>query len=679
MFTRLVCLVLLALTALTAASQAEIFKIPDPDLDPGLPLAPPTAAAVTTPSAPAAWGGPRPAQGEALSERVVQYAIDVSLDPERHLLSGREQLTWRNRSSQPVRSVYLHLYLNAFRDAGSTFFTEGRQQHAGFRSGMLPGPGEWGSIDITVRQGGTRLPYSFVHPDGGPSTDRTLVRVDLAAPVAGGASTTLDIGFAARLPRIVARTGYFGSFHLVGQWFPKIAVLELPGERGATAVRWNAHEFHMNSEFYADFGSYDVRIRVPRDYQVGATGVRQGAPQPMPDGSLVHHYRQDDVHDFAWTADRRFAAPLRARWQDVDVTVLYHPEMADSARRALASSQAALDYFGRKLGPYPYRSLTVVIPPLNAGEAGGMEYPTFITGDGNAGAADGSITAANEDATTIHEFGHNYFYGILASNEFEEPMLDEGVNEYWQNRMLAERGPALPAPAWARLVRGLNAPWPWADFERSLAPLRTPTDAPGANAWQRIDGLGPIYARTATVLRDIEAQIGTAALDAGFRLFYTRWRFRHPSVADLREALAEASGQRAYIEAMFARQIYRSAAVDDAVEALYSARLPGSALYESTLVLRRRGAAVPQEVVIRFADGSSERLRWDDDDSFKRYHWRRAAPAVSARIDPDRQHALDVNKFDDSRTSAPDGRASRHWSVQAATLFQLLLALIASV
>lgn len=115
-----------------------------------------------------------------------------------------------------------------------------------------------------VAQAGAKVPWSFVHPDGGPVTDHTVVRLDLPAPVAAGASTVLDIDFHDQLPRVIARTGYFGSFHLVGQWSPKIGVLELPGERGATAPRWNAHEFHVHSEFYADYGNFDMKLTVPK-------------------------------------------------------------------------------------------------------------------------------------------------------------------------------------------------------------------------------------------------------------------------------------------------------------------------------------------------------------------------------------------------------------------------------
>src|SRR6478752_4536079 len=103
----------------------------------------------------------------------------------------------------------------------------------------------------------------------------TVVRFDLPTPVAPGGSTTIDIGFHDQLPRVVARTGYFGTFHLVGQWFPKIGVLELAGERGALGPRWNCHEFHLNSEFYADWGSYELEVTVPKGYTVAASGQRE--------------------------------------------------------------------------------------------------------------------------------------------------------------------------------------------------------------------------------------------------------------------------------------------------------------------------------------------------------------------------------------------------------------------
>src|SRR3954465_13095639 len=305
----------------------------------GIPLAGIGAGAVRVPSSAEAWGGVRTGSEKALSDRVADYRIEAVLDPVQHTIDGKERLTWRNRSAVAVRSLYFHLYLNAFEGMGSTFSVE-MARYGGFRTGVKPKKGEWGTIELrSVSQSGKDLSWTFGHPDGGPATDRTVVRVDLAAPIPPGASGVREIEFQDKLPRVVARTGYFGSFHLVGQWFPKIGVLELPGERGATEPRWNVHEFPLNSEFYADFGSYDVKLTLPKDYTVGATGELQGVPVEK-DGLLTHHYVQDDVHDFARTADKRSAKPLEDTWTGpgsplVRLKVIYPPEYAASAAPAL--------------------------------------------------------------------------------------------------------------------------------------------------------------------------------------------------------------------------------------------------------------------------------------------------------------------------------------------------------
>ncbi|QOY95754.1 M1 family metallopeptidase [Massilia sp. UMI-21] len=699
---------------------------PSPD---GIALAAPDAAAVTVPSSPDAWGGIRNGEHATLSDRVVSYRIDATLDPDKHLVTGRQQLSWRNRSAVPVRSVYVHLYMNAFEGQGSSFFTEQRLRGEGFRSGVDAGDGDWGHIALrSVQQGGAAVPWRFVQPDRGPITDHTVARFDLPAPVAPGASTTLDIAFSTQLPRVIARTGHVGSFHLVAQWFPKIAVLELPGERGATAPRWNAHEFHMESEFYADFGSYDVRLTVPKDYTVGATGELQGAPVEK-NGMRTHRYVQHDVHDFAWTADKRSAPPLVETWTGpgsptVTVQVLYPPEYEASAKPAMKAAKDSLAYFSRALGPYPYRTLTVVIPPYNAEEAGGMEYPTFITASGHAAVPEKSLQEYELDAVTIHEFGHGYFYGILASNEFEEPMLDEGLNAYWESRMMrARRQQVHPAPGFLKRI-GIDPAFAPFDVQRMGTPRERPLDAPGQNAWQRLQGIGPVYTRTALVMRDLEERIGSAAIERGFREYYRRWKFRHPSIADLREALAEGSGERAVVEQVFAQQVYAAARVDDKVATLSSEEelpLAGTRLvdgkrievsqaevdkriaatraawdkahphagkglgpfpWRTRVTVRRDGAAVPQTLVVHFADGSSESVDWraaSADEKWRSFSWVKPARAVSAELDPRRKHYLDVNKLDDSRSIEPDRSASTRWTGDLAAFFQLILSLIATV
>jgi hypothetical protein len=637
-------------------------------------------------------------------------------------VTGRERLTWRNRSAVPVKSVYLHLYLNAFESQGSTFMREQRQRD----HGREPREGEWGHIALaSVRQGGAAVPWTFVHPDNGPASDHTVVRLGLPAPGAPGASTARGIAFVSQLPRVINRTGYFGSFHLVAQWFPKIGVLELPGERGATAPRWNVHEFHAESEFYADFGSYDVRLTVPKGYTVGATGERAGPPVER-GGMLTHRFVQDDVHDFAWTADRRTAPPLTGTWTGpgsppVAITVLYPPEYAATAAPALKATQDSLAWFSRTLGPYPYRTVTVVIPPYNADDAGGMEYPTFYTIAGWPHVDAQGFDQYDLDFVTIHEFGHGYFYGLLASNEFEEPLLDEGLNQYWDNRMLRARGQQVQfgTPLLRRL--GFAPRFPVFDVDRTVTPRNDPADPPGANSWQRLQGIGPVYVRTATAMRDLEAQVGSAAIERAFRLYYARWKFRHPGTADLRETLAEATGRRDLVDRWFAQQMIDARPVDDrignftstemlplagtraaggtwvedrqadldkridAARAAWTKAHPnapdglGPYPWRTEVVVRRFGAAVPQELAVRFADGSTETVRWDGTQSWQRFAWVKPARAVSARIDPQGRHYLDVSKLDDGRTLDADRAATRRWTFDAAALFQTLLALIANL
>ena len=706
-----------------AAPAAPVPLAPSPD---GIALAAPDASAVRVPSSPQAWGGTRSGQEATLSDRVVHYEIDATLDPDKHTVTGRQKLTWRNRSQVAVKSVYLHLYMNAFAGSGSTFFTEKLQREAAFRSGVDIKEGEWGHIALNrVAQDGAAVPWTFVHPDNGPASDHTVVRFDLPAAVAAGASTTLDIDFLTKLPRVMARTGYFGSFHLVGQWFPKIGVLELPGERGATAPRWNVHEFHLNSEFYADFGSYDVRITAPKAYTVGATGERQGAPVENKD-MLTHRFVQGDVHDFAWTADKRTAKPLVETWTgpgspQVTVTVLYPPEYAASAKPALKAAKDSLSYFSNTLGPYPYKTLTVVIPPHNAEEAGGMEYPTFFTAEGYAKVEPDTLAQYALDFVTIHEFGHGYFYGLLASNEFEEPMLDEGLNEYWDARMVRERGQKifLTTPFLRKL--GFAPSIEVFDGDRLASPRNDPADAVGQNAWNRLQDIGPVYTRTATMMRDLEAAIGKEATERAFKEYYRRWKFRHPSAADLRETLAEVTGQRALVERVFEQQVYASSRIDDRIASLSSREVlpaPGTRQvggawiedkqadldkrieqtrerwkkahpdaragsgpypYRTEVLLRRYGATVPQTLLVKFADGSSKTVHWDADEKWRTFSWTTPSKAVSAELDPQRRHYLDTSKLDDSRTLEADGSATRRWSMDFAAVVQALLSLIANV
>ena len=723
--------VLLALSAawtFPAGAQSITAAAPAPvGACPAIALAGADASAVRVPSAADAWGGPRTGKEATLSNRTVSYSIDAQLDPVKHTITGKQVLTWRNRSTQPVCSLYLHLYLNAFDGPGSTFMTEQRASESGFRSNVDTKDGEFGFIRLDkVMQEGAAAKWTFVQPDGGPKTDRSVVRIDLPRPVAAGATTQLDIDFFDQLPRVVARTGYYGTFHLVAQWFPKVAVLELPGERGATSPRWNAHEFHLHSEFYADFGSYDVRITVPRDYTVGATGALTGSPVEK-DGKVTHRYVQHDVHDFAWTADNRYAKPLVKTWNGpngpVQVSVLYTPDYISNAQPVLQATIDSLDYFSKTLGPYPYGTVTAVVPPYGADEAGGMEYPTFFTASSTRQDQPGTLGRFALDFVTIHEFGHGYFYGIVATNEFEEPMLDEGMNEYWNQRMMTARKQDLNLTTPLLRAFGIGTKLSPFDMERIAASLDDPADALGINSWSRLSSgsFGTVYSRTATLMRQIEALVGTPAMERAVRLYYERWKFRHPSVADLREALAEGTGRRDIVNAHFDAFIYGTGQVDDRVASIQTAELlpqpgywthagkqvligskalekaiedrrkawkakhadakdwQGAFAYKTRVVVRRDGQKVPQVLRVRFADGSHRDLPVDTQGSWQRFELVTPAKAVSAQLDPDDLIRTDVSELNDSRTVEADGSASRRWFGDFTSFLQSLFALLSFV
>ncbi|HEV7779516.1 MAG TPA: M1 family metallopeptidase [Luteibacter sp.] len=716
-----------AVAQATAPAPADSTAAPAAAVE-SIPFASAHAAAVKEPSAAEAWGGPRSGNEATLSDRVVRYQIDATLDAAKHAIDGKQQLTWRNRSDRPVATLYFHMYLNAFEGENSTFFSERRVLAGlGSRGVAEVKKGEWGYIDLhRVAQGDRELKWSYVHPDGGPQEDHTVIRVDLAEPVPAGGSVTLAMDFHSQLPRVIERTGYFGDFNLVGQWFPKIGVLELAGERGATAPRWNVHEFHFQSEFYADFGSYDVRLTVPQDYTVGAVGEQQGEPVSG-DGKRTYHFVQDDVHDFAWVAARGYQT-LDGVYEGpgspkVAVRVIYPPEYKASAQPVLKASIDSLGFFSRTLGAYPYRTVTAVVPPYNATEAGGMEYPTFFTAEGYNTVEPGTRAEFELDFVTIHEFGHGYFYGLLASNEFEEPMLDEGLNEYWDQRMLRERKQDIhltsPFLKWLGFQPVLSV----FGLERLTAGLGQPADPLGQNAWDRLSGAsyGSVYSRTATAMHDLEERLGKEVTEKAFRQYYASWHFRHPSVADLRATLAEVSGDPKTVNEVFDQYVYGTDRIDDRVKDIVSEEVlpqPGTLVHDgkrtelsgddndkqidakreawkkahpdakegtgpfpfrTTVTVWRDGAQVPQTLRVKFADDSVETVTWNDDRRWARFSFVKPVKGVSAELDPEQKILLDTNKLNDSRTVEANSHATRRWTSDIAALVQGIYAFLVTL
>ena len=223
---------------------------------------------------------------------VASYQIQVDFDPQAKHLSGTEVIRYNNTTTQPIPELVFHLYLNAFRDSNSFFLMDTGGIHRSSRwTKEHPG---WIVVQGIRQLDGT--PLTFIEIEDG-----TLGRASLPDPIAPGETGEFEVIFAAQLPRVISRTGFAGDFFMVGQWFPKLGVWE----NGS----WNAHPFHSNAEFYADFGVYEVEITLPAVYKTAGSGVLVSRVDNA-DGSQTVSYRAEAVIDFAWAASPWPAWPV---------------------------------------------------------------------------------------------------------------------------------------------------------------------------------------------------------------------------------------------------------------------------------------------------------------------------------------------------------------------------------
>lgn len=587
---------------------------------------------------------------QPLSPRIANYQIDVELNPATKRLTGRETLVWHNPSSDVIRELQFHLYLNAFKNQQSTFMRESGGQLRGeyINAGNKDAFGSIDVLSMAIRNGeNLTSKMQFYQPDDGNLNDRTVIRVPLSKPVGPGETLTLDIAFKAKLPQIFARTGYSRDFYLVGQWFPKIGVYEPAGTRyqpagpGRTG-QWNCHQFHANSEFYADYGVYNVSITTPKEYWVSATGLMQGENQ-RPNGTKTIRYRAEDVVDFAWTASPHFQV-VEDQWRHVKIELLLQPEHAYQAQRHLDAAKDALAYFDKHLGRYPFPSLTIVDPPLHASGAGGMEYPTFITAGTSWGLPEGIRFA---EMVTVHEFGHQYFMQLLASNEFEEAWLDEGFNQYYEGRIMDETyGYKSSVVEWLGFRMG--------DFEMSRdSYVHQNNPAIGSsfgNTWQLPNGRYGVltYSKTATWLKTLDGLIGRQVMDEVMKTYFNRWKFKHPSGKDFIAVVNEIVPRRLNyrygpdMNWFFAQVLYGDQVCDYELYSVQNSRQGGN--YRSTVTVYRRGdAQMPVEVLVHFDDGSEQTLRWDGKGRYQTFTLTQPARAEWAKVDPGQKLYIDTD------------------------------------
>jgi len=624
---------------------------------------------------------PSGAAPKTLSTRVVSYSIDAKLDPAKHTITASEMLTYQNLTGQPQQTFPFHLYLNAFQPQ-STFMTE---VHLAGTRGAGPdsewNPKHYGSITVDKFEvegvGDLTGKMEFIQPDDHNPNDHTVFQVTLPKPVAPKASVQFRIVFHDQLPKVVERTGYAHDFDMVGQWFPKVGVW--------WKNAWNCHQFHATTEFFADFGTFDVKITLPQNEIVGAGGDLVSTVSNS-DGTKTVAYHSEDVHDFSWTASPSFTV-VEDSWTGsqgpVQIHVLMSPGHMPSASRYVTALKGTLRLFDQWYGPYPYDRITVVDPPHGGADAGGMEYPTLITA-GTAWDTPKGLLAP--EIVVEHEFGHQYWYGMVATNEFEEAWLDEGINSYTEVKIMD----AL----YGKDTSALNFPFVQMSdtaFERAGYLSEPDMDPISRLAWQFIGSgsYGDVtYGKTATMLVTLEKIIGEDTLRNALHTYFMRYRFTHPTGEDFLKTIEEVSGKD--LRWYFNQAVYGTNLLDYAVSDAHSdplkwweekshfgpSRKKDEVYRTYVTVQRKREFVFPVDLEVKFDDGSAATEHWDGQDRWVRYHYDRTAKIVSAEIDPEHQITMDRDYFNNSYVKESNESAvyklRNIWTFGAECLSQLL-------
>lgn len=641
---------------------------------------------------------------------VVSYTIEATLDPLTHRISGSERVRWSNHGGVPTAELWWHLYLNAFSGEATTFMRGVGQ--GGFGSVRMT-EGGWGWTRITrlvLGDGTDLLPeLEFERPDDGNLDDFTVAVLRLPRPVPPGAAVELELDFEAQLPRIIARTGAAGDFHFAGQWFPKLGVFQ--GERG-----WSCHQLHETSEFFADYGSYRVAVNLPAHWVIAGTGIE--VERQERDGGQRVVFTASRVHDFAWCAgpsnlmaviEETFepGRDVPMAWLDrarnalgmgaadlelpsIHLRLIMPRSQLRLADRLLRAARFGVAWCGLHYGPYPYPQLTVVVPPPSAEAAGGMEYPTLVT---TLSSRLFSVPPLSRlpliEMVTIHEVGHQYFYGLVGSNEAERAWLDEGLTSFTETsctEAISEDGLAddiFPAGGWVRR-------------RAALATARTPLqpDVPSWRYRDRASYRAASYGKTALALKTLEGMIGERAFATAMRTYVDRYRYAHPTGDDLYSVFEEVAGED--LDWFFDQAIGGDATVDWSVLGVRNdrARSPRGLVWNDAerqwqdagvgeppgwnvvIDVGRLGDFVgPVDVLLRFTDGRQDRRRWDGEQRWTRWRMPSAAPLAEVVVDPDAVWALETRRSDNYWRARPRRAAVRHhlwWVAEALQLVSLL-------
>lgn len=487
------------------------------------------------------------APGQAYFQQRVDTKIEVRLDDKRSFLHGFETFKYTNHSPDTLQYIYVHLWPNAYMN-DRTRFSEQQMinRNTAFYFSKPSERGYIDSLDFHVN-GQAVTPYSA---PGFPD----IARLDLPKPLLPGESMEVLTPFRVKIPKVFSRMGHTGQAYYISQWFPKPAVYDRKG--------WHPLPYSDQGEFFSEIGSYDVQITLPTNYIVMATGNCMDAsenawldslskvPSPAPERPATHvkawrnkvnvfppsstelktlHFHEDNIHDFAWFADKRFivrkdtVGVAASKYFPAHTVTIYTgclPSEQSYWTRGTEYIRKTILAYGQEIGPYPYLTAKAVEGDLKAG--GGMEYPTVTV-------IDRLSTKTTVMETLVHEIGHNWFYGIFATNERDNAWMDEGFNTFYERKV--ERDIRLPMGRKEKYVNRIEDV-----LYFNAASTRTDQSLLNSSAQYTKGNYGlDVYYKAALMLGWLEGYLGEDTFREAMHQYYDQWHFKHPYPEDIQQ------------------------------------------------------------------------------------------------------------------------------------------------
>ena len=578
---------------------------------------------------------------QSQSLKIANYDIEVHLDHKGKSASCIQKLNWKNTSPDTLRELRFYMYMNAFKDLKSTYLKNTRKMFGQDLNNRTEK--EWGYIEVTqaVDRNGNDLVKNqeYIQPNDGNALDKTVLSIPLEMPLLPGEVIELDMNFDVKLPRTIVRSGYGPrDFFLFVHWFPQVCVYEpkVDGNWG-----WNSHQFMPGTEFFSDFGDYNVEIYASDHLVIGGSGCKTFSGKVLGTiGEQLVRFQAYDLIDFGWVAYPEYET-YTSTYGDTDIEILMVPEHCAFADRYLKAIEQSLEYLEKHVGKYPYPKITVVDPPTHTLNSGFMEYPMMITG---ATAYGIPRSVRSVESLVIHEFTHMYFMASLASNEKEEAWLDEGFVTYFEDRILDHYYGNQSSLFDVLGARSGNAQQSRNEYVSMENPNLGKIARPG---WEFDGGFKPlIYAKTATAFKTMERIIGIDIMDEIIKTYFERHKFTHPKEADLRKIIKEVLEKNT---SNFESDKY----LDQVLHATSSVNFKMVDINNSTKTIeaiREGNFEIGTEVLIMFKDGSSKTVNWKGSEKYFKHTFSSSKEVISAHIDSEQKIYLDLNLNNNSIT-----------------------------